>query len=64
MATRTVQDFVEDQVSDCKSFKQICMIAFSTRWRHQTTKGEIEKEYRELRDRRKQISNQNRKDGK
>jgi len=59
---RTVQDFVEDMVSDCRSFAEIRMIALCTRWKDR--REEVEKEYRELRARRKRISKQNRKDRK
>ena len=59
---RTVQDFVEDMVSDCRSLAEIRMIALCTRWKDR--REEVEKEYRELRARRKRISKQNRKDRK
>lgn len=59
---RTVQDFVEDLVSDCKSWKEICMIILCTRWKER--KQEIKEVYRELKSRQKRISNQNRKDRK
>lgn len=50
---RTIQEFVEDYVSDDKSFKQICTIAAATRWR--TQKEEVKKEYRKLRKRMRRI---------
>ena len=59
---RTVQDFVEDMVSDCRSLAEIRMIALCTRLKDR--REEVEKEYRELRARRKRISKQNRKDRK
>lgn len=46
MENRTVQDFVEDMVSDCKSLKQILMVAASTQW--ESYKEEIKKVYRKL----------------
>lgn len=56
---RTVQDFVEELVAEGRSWKQICMIAMCTRWKDR--KEEVEQQYRELRLRRKKISNKNRK---
>jgi len=43
---RTVEEFVEDMVSDGKSLKQILTIALSTRWK--SYKEEIEKVYNKL----------------
>lgn len=54
---RTLYDFVEDLVSDGKSFKQIRMIAAATRW--STCQDEIKEEYQKLRRRRKQLLKQN-----
>lgn len=57
---RTTQDFVEDLVSNGRSWKQIRMIATCTRWRE--CKEEVEQQYRELRSRRKKISNRNKRE--
>lgn len=57
---RTVQDFVEDLVSNGRSWKEIRMVAMCTRWRE--CKKEVEQEYRELRLRRKKISNKNKRE--
>jgi len=62
MYSRTIQDFVEDMVSDCRSYQQIRMIAICTRWKNHM--DEIKEAYRKLRAERKRISNQNRKDRK
>lgn len=56
---RTAQDFVEDIVSNCRTWQQICMIVQSTRWRNH--KEEVSAEYRKLRRKQKDISNENRK---
>jgi len=56
---RTVQDFVEDMVSDCKSLAEILMVAMSTRWADH--KEEIKKVYRELKINRKQNSKRGKK---
>ena len=53
VSQRTVQEFVEDYVSDGKSFKQIRMIAAATRWK--TQKDEVKDEYRKLKKRMRQI---------
>ncbi len=56
---RTVEDFVEDMVSDCKTWKQICMVVQSTRWvNHKVAVSAV---YRSLRRRQKDILNRNRK---
>jgi len=47
MKNRTVQDFVEDLVSDGKSLNEILTVATSSRWVND--KEEIKKEYRRLR---------------
>ena len=60
MENRTVQDFVEDMVSDCKSWKEICMVILCTRWKD--CKQEIKEAYCKLKELQKQIFNQNRKD--
>lgn len=44
---RTIQDFVEDMVSDCKSLNEILIVAANSRWVNH--KEEIKKEYRKLR---------------
>lgn len=54
MEQRTVEDFVEDMVSDCKSLDEILMVAMSTRWVGH--KDEIKKVYCELKINRKQKS--------
>jgi len=59
LENRTVQDFVEDMDSDCKSLKEILMIVLCTRWRDH--KQEVREFYRELKKCQKQISNKNRK---
>ena len=46
MQNRTVQDFVEDMVSDGKSLNQILIVAANSRW--VSHKDEIKKEYSEL----------------
>ena len=43
---RTIQEFVEDMVSDGRDLEQILIVAFNSRWRN--FKSEIEKEYRRL----------------
>lgn len=50
---RTVQDFVEDMVSDCRSFKEILTVTFCTRW--QVCLEEVKKEYRLLKNRRNRL---------
>ena len=49
MEDRTVQDFVEDMVSDCRSWEQILTVASNSQWRNR--KGEIKEAYRELKKR-------------
>jgi len=46
MENRTVQDFVEDLVSDCRDLAYILAVAANTRWKNQIE--EIKKAYREL----------------
>ena len=47
MEQRTIQEFVEDMVSDGRDLKQILIVAANiTRWRY--CKEEIKKEYRRL----------------
>ena len=53
----TAQDFIEDAVSNCRTWKEICMIIQSTRWKNR--KEEVSIEYRKLRKRQKDISNKN-----
>jgi hypothetical protein len=53
MQNRTIQEFVEDMVSNGKSLKQILIVAAQTRWVNsfnlwRKSKEEIEKEYRRL----------------
>lgn len=43
---RTIQEFVEDMVSDGKSLKQILVVTFNSRWRN--FRKEVEKEYNKL----------------
>lgn len=43
MENRTLQDFVEDMVSDCRSLDEILLIAANTRWKDR--KDEIKKVY-------------------
>jgi len=43
---RTVQDFVEDMVSDCRSLAEILTVALCTRWRDH--KEQIKKEFDNL----------------
>lgn len=57
---RTVQDFVEDLVSNGRSWKQIRMVATYTRWRE--CKEEVNQAYRELRSRRKRCRNRNKRE--
>lgn len=60
MVERTLQDFVEDMVSDCRSLGQIIMVAASTQWKNR--REEVEQEYCKLKANQKQISNRNRED--
>jgi len=46
MIQRTVQDFVEDMVSDGRDLQQILTVAVNCRWANH--KEEIKKEYRRL----------------
>jgi len=46
MENRTVQDFVEDLVSDCRDLAYILVVAANTQWKNRI--GEIKKVYREL----------------
>jgi len=46
MIQRTVQDFVEDMVSDGRDLQQILTVAANSRW--SSHKEEIKKEYRRL----------------
>jgi len=43
---RTPQDFIEDMISDCKSFEEVLVVAQSTRWRNYIP--EIKDEYQKL----------------
>ena len=43
---RTIQEFVEDMVSDGSDLKQILTVAANSQWKN--FKSEIEKEYRRL----------------
>jgi len=43
---RTIQEFVEDMVSDGRNLNQILIVAMCCRWKN--FKQEIEKEYRRL----------------
>ena len=47
MEQRTVQEFVEDMVSDGRDLNQILIVASCCYWKN--SKQEIEKEYRRLR---------------
>ena len=43
---RTIEDFVEDMISDGKSLKQILVVAESTRWKN--FKKEIKETYQKI----------------
>lgn len=44
--SRTIQEFVEDMVSDGRDLSQILTVAANSRWKN--SKEEIKKEYRRL----------------
>jgi len=48
MENRTLEDFVEDLITDGRSLNQILIVAFNSRWR--SHEEEIKKMYRKLRD--------------
>ena len=49
MQNRTVQEFVEDLVSDGKSLNEILIVTVNSRWASQ--KGEVKKEHQSLKKR-------------
>ena len=50
MSVRTVQDFVEDLVSNGRTLQEILHVTFCTRW--QAQKSEVMDEFRKLKRRR------------